>query len=208
MKLIAVLLSLLARDSSAKNLQDRRKLTVEVQCLEAAMQPFGSSFPNADGMIEICFSKELSGTSATLKMDVAGLETSITDGGVHIHEGTSCDTVETQMGHYFNSAGAGEGEVEDPWNNTERYSTSSSAIGTANFQFDQWYGYDDTVGKVVIIHESSGNRIACGVLEIPSDDGGDGVVTAADSDPLENSASDVGGVVTAAASSLLVFLAL
>jgi len=38
--------------------------------------------------------------------------------------------------------------------------------------FDMGYGYDDTVGKVVVVHDSRAGtcaRVACGVLE-PADE--------------------------------------
>jgi len=137
-----------------------------VQCLKATVAPFGPSFPNVAGSIQICFTKELSDTGATLTMlSVSGLEPNIRDGaGVHVHEGTSCDTSDTQGSHYFKNG-------VDPWLPTiskvaptgANYSTEQ-AVSTTTFQFDMGYGYDNAVGKVVVVHASNGDRIACGVL--------------------------------------------
>ena len=50
------------------------------------------------------------------------------------------------------------------------YTTDSAGTGRADFKFDQGYGYDDTVGKVVVVHDTVTSlggtyaRIACGVL--------------------------------------------
>lgn len=138
-------------------------------CLQAEMQPSnGNSFPDAEGTVRVCFTQELSETSGELRMGVDGLQPNIQDGGVHIHVGTSCDDAASQGPHYFNEV--------DPWFNAPSaiaptgtsYSTDTSGRGSADFLFDQGFGFNDTVGRVVVVHESfeSGfSRIACGVLE-------------------------------------------
>eukprot|EP00585_Thalassiosira_rotula_P013594 CAMPEP_0196131646 /NCGR_PEP_ID=MMETSP0910-20130528/1558_1 /TAXON_ID=49265 /ORGANISM="Thalassiosira rotula, Strain GSO102" /LENGTH=550 /DNA_ID=CAMNT_0041391129 /DNA_START=183 /DNA_END=1835 /DNA_ORIENTATION=- len=137
------------------------------KCLEASMSPIGTSFPDVDGTIGICFntnsSPEASSASSTLTMaSVTGLEPNIpTDGaGVHIHEGTACDTTATQGGHYYNSDNG-----VDPWLSGAKYYTNGEGVSSgSSFQFDNGYDYDSTIGKVAVIHASNGNRIACGVL--------------------------------------------
>ena len=93
---------------------------------------------------------------------------------VCVRTGTSCTDATTQGGHYFNAATTG-----DPWFNAVNaaiaptgagYTTDSSGTGRAEFQFDQGYGYEDTVGKVIVVHDTvtslggTYDRIACGVL--------------------------------------------
>ena len=95
-----------------------------------------------------------------------------TTGGVHVHEGRSCSTTDSQKGHYF--------DVVDPWFNTENpaiapdgtgYETNDEGETDTEFEFDQGFGYDDTKGRVVVIHDtvkSAGGdyaRVACGKLE-------------------------------------------
>lgn len=86
--------------------------------------------------------------------------------------GTSCASA-NQGGHYFNTA------TGDPWFNTANppiaptgagYNTDADGTGRGNFNFDQGYGYDATVGRVVVIHdtvqpEGDYARVACGVLQ-------------------------------------------
>ena len=59
--------------------------------------------------------------------------------------------------HYFDETNG------DPWFNTANstiaptgtsYSTDSAGFGTANFKFDDGYGYVNTVGKVIVIHDA------------------------------------------------------
>jgi len=77
--------------------------------------------------------------------------------GVHIHAGTSCD--EDALGHYY------AGIVEsDPWTSV---SCTSTANGGCEASFDVTTGAycTDIVGKTMIIHDYSGGRIACAILE-------------------------------------------
>ena len=84
-----------------------------------------------------------------------------------------CTDATAQGGHYFNAT------TGDPWFNAANaaiaptgagYTTDSSGTGRAEFQFDQGYGYDDTVGKVVVVHDTVKSlggtyaRVACGKL--------------------------------------------
>ena len=118
-------------------------------------------------------------------MDVGGLRTK-TVGGVHVHGGDDCEA--NQGPHYFKydedlpSNG-------DPWFNTATsiapsgagYVTDDEGKSTTSFFFDQGYGYSQTKGKLIIIHdtvktplgenlqdlgeEGQYKKIACGVLE-------------------------------------------
>ena len=132
----------------------------------------GAGFDDIEGHVTVCFDGALSDTSGNLVMSVDGLEEKIRDGGVHIHSGTSCAN---QGGHYF--LGFPGATANDPWFNAKNkdiapkgtsYTTDSDGAGSADFQFDQGIGYDDTVGKVIVIHQSFDggySRIGCGVLE-------------------------------------------
>ena len=79
------------------------------------------------------------------------------------------------MGHYYDP------NHGDPWVNTPNstiaptgtsYSTDKSGTGKTEFQFDQGYGYEDSVGKVVVIHDAKDGdytRVSCGVLVATSE---------------------------------------
>ena len=155
-------------------------------CLKAQMAPSNSQwFPGIEGDVMVCFDGELSPTSGTLVMNgVNGLQPSIADGSVHIHSGTSCGD---QGGHYFSAGVSGILGDGDPWFNTPdaniapdgaSYATDAAGRGFTRFQFDQGYGYSQTIGKVVVMHDSKTSgvvevngevknyqRVACGVLQ-------------------------------------------
>ena len=100
-----------------------------------------------------------------MEMEVEGLG-ELVAGGVHIHEGTSCDA---QGGHYWNDVLLPTGGPEndgDAWYNIASklaptgtgYSTDKDGEGVAYFFVKYGYGFEDTVGKVVIIHGEVGTQ--------------------------------------------------
>tara|TARA_B100000161_G_C33365339_1_gene330807 strand:- start:43 stop:597 length:555 start_codon:yes stop_codon:yes gene_type:complete len=60
--------------------------------------------------------------------------------------------------HYYSGS--------DPWSNTADTIWTSDSSGVASGSFDVDFGYnaEDTDGRVVVVHDSVGNKIACGVL--------------------------------------------
>lgn len=156
-------------------------------CLKATIAPSNKNatsgtyvYPNVKGTVRICF-PSLTSTWGTLNMDVQNLrpniKAGITSGGVHVHVGTSCPTNNTQLGHYFKPAKTGFKKDGDPWYpqksnialNGTGYTTNSAGQAKTTFQFNQGYGYNATVGKVIVIHDANttiakNKRIACGKL--------------------------------------------
>ena len=167
------------------------------------MEPFTNGgvfldYPAIKGQVKICFDETLelnssfpTTTAGVLTMSVTGLINGTrapSPGGVHIHSGPNCTSIVSQQGHFFKictgSANFGRKEDCDPWyNNVDpsiaptgtKYTVDKRGKGKANFKFDQGYGYNDTVGKVVVMHlgindtDYSNTRIACGKLVAASD---------------------------------------
>lgn len=78
--------------------------------------------------------------------------------GIHVHEGTSCDDA---LGHYYSSDLAA-----DPWA-TVRYVVSDASSGIAtgqNVRVTTGKTLFDMEGRVFLVHDFDGNRIACGLL--------------------------------------------
>jgi hypothetical protein len=89
-------------------------------------------------------------------------------GGMHIHEGTTCGVSGEPLygGHYFKTDNNSNGGA-DPW--TTQYTTSASAddAGSASGWTDaikSGHGYDDNLGKVVVLHNTIGVPMACSIL--------------------------------------------
>eukprot|EP00939_MAST-03C_sp_MAST-3C-sp1_P001969 g1969.t1 len=124
------------------------------------------AYPEYAGTLSVKGAVVVSGDSAMIDVDfvMSGLEMSAT-GGIHVHSGTSCATTSDPEGHFYSTG-------SDPWTTTY----TSDATGTAMGSFTVTSGYNvaENDGRVIVVHDSSGTRIACGVLgSVPSTDLGD-----------------------------------
>merc|ERR1712151_126322 len=93
--------------------------------------------------------------------DVEGLEANCVDCGIHIHMGTSCETHELVEGHGWNSV-----VVQDLWTTAggATYATDSEGAAEGYFEIYNGYGYEENLNHAVVIHDSTGVRVACGLL--------------------------------------------
>ena len=89
---------------------------------------------------------------------LTGLEESRT-GGIHIHTGVTCSDASLVGGHYY------PGMASDPWDYTT-YSTEGDGVATVSFSVDGFSMsmMNPVAGRVVVVHDSTGARVGCGVL--------------------------------------------
>lgn len=79
--------------------------------------------------------------------------------GLHIHEGYSC----TQPGgHFFN------GNVSDPWA-ADYYMAAEEGKAIGHIDIEYGYGFADSRGRAVVIHNYAGEPVACSTLPTVSD---------------------------------------
>lgn len=126
--------------------------------LEACVSTFDGadgSLPDVKGKVKTYFD----GTMITFKASLTDAAPNCETCGIHIHEGTSCETVALQKGHYWTVGG-------DPWTTAGGaiYTSNYNGKGKANFMLDAGTTYEDNIGKVVVVHDMDGLRYACGVL--------------------------------------------
>jgi len=92
-----------------------------------------------------------------------GAGESVTNGcGIHIHEGTSCETTSKVGGHFFSKAL----NAADPWANV-RYVAPSRGVSqqTQTVNVTTGLAMGDIIGRTVVVYEmNGGGRIACGVI--------------------------------------------
>jgi hypothetical protein len=100
-----------------------------------------------DGMIKIYY-------------DLQGFAPGAVEGGLHIHEGTSCETSAEVKGHYWSDGGFG---TPDPWSSL--YNVKET-VAKGSFKLNSGYNIADNIGRVIVVHNDEGEKIACGVLEV------------------------------------------
>jgi len=119
------------------------------------------------------------GSGVFLAAELSDLEPSSV-GGLHVHSGTSCATHEAVGGHYLHTSdgasSSGSGVATDPW---AAVVWESDAHGVANVVGPDLLNYTlrgsgdagggnsrhlPLEGHAVVLHDSYGDRIACGLL--------------------------------------------
>ena len=117
------------------------------------------AYPDYTGDKAVAGTVVVAETDNGIKMfgTVVGLAASGT-GGIHIHSGVSCATTADPGGHYF------DGMTADPWTTT--YTADASGVASVEFEIGDFTlsGAYPVAGRVVVVHDTDGSRIACGVV--------------------------------------------
>lgn len=129
---------------------------------------FGTYPGTADSTVTGTVTLTFSATGATLDWDLAGVDSACASGGtggnscgIHIHAGTSCIDHNLVEGHYYNS----DTIDTDPWTTSFTSSddgTTVTSSGSATVEYG--YGYADTIGKTLVIHDEQAARVTCTVI--------------------------------------------
>ena len=92
---------------------------------------------------------------------VAGLEP-CADGGVHVHEGATCDDADAVGGHYY------AGLTHDPWGAAAIWVSDQRGDAFVNVELSQSFtvaSMPRPVGsRAVVLHAPDGTRVACGTV--------------------------------------------
>merc|ERR1719272_1601993 len=94
--------------------------------------------------------------SSTIDLDyqLIGAEPSA-QGGIHIHTGTTCADASLVSGHYFATA-------SDPWSTSYQTDAYGAVTGTIA-GVAAGLGFNAIVDHTIVVHDSGGARIGCGV---------------------------------------------
>jgi len=103
---------------------------------------------NADGTIEFHYDLTMNENSTT--------------GGIHIHKGKSCDDPGP---HYWDSK---NNTVTDTWGADTKWASGADGKAKGSFKVAEVYGFGDNTGRVVVVHDASGAKMACAVLGVAS----------------------------------------
>ena len=102
-------------------------------------------------------------TSMTLQWHLEGVEPDQTAQsgesnslGVHVHSGKDCSSSAGQGGHFYNTA-------SDPWGD-KFYTSDASGNSQGSLTIDAGTTIKEVTGKVFVVHNAAGGRVACGVI--------------------------------------------
>ena len=122
-----------------------------------------NTYPDYAGPLNVSGTITITETDAGISIlgTVAGLEAS-TSGGIHVHEGVSCAEVSEVGAHFY------PGLAVDPWLDTMWASNANGAASVsfpmAHFAVGNGDDEQNVANRAVVVHDSSGARVACGVL--------------------------------------------
>lgn len=132
-----------------------------------SLYPGSSSSLTVGGVMSVISSEDASGTQ-TLSWSLTGLDPACANTctvpnccGAHIHVGTDCSDASTIGGHYWDSSDY----TTDPWQ-TVMYNSSSLGSNAASVAVATGLGASDVLGRAMVIHDSTGARIACGIIQL------------------------------------------
>jgi len=106
-----------------------------------------------------------------LKWSMTGLDTACVKGwlevarpgnscGVHIHSGKTCENAAEVGGHYWER----DALESDPWAPIIYSTADGSSVETLEF-LNTGLTSGDILGRAMVVHDSTGARIACGIIE-------------------------------------------
>jgi predicted DNA-binding protein with PD1-like motif len=133
----------------------------------------GDGYPGYSGANTVhgIVSFEATGDATTLSVGYAlwlDGTTFDTPGGLHIHKGVSCDNADMVGGHYWDDAL----NSTDPWNSNTVWQPPSrdeggnivSTLTSGGFNVPYQYPLARNVAHAVVVHDSTGARVACGTI--------------------------------------------
>lgn len=122
--------------------------------LEAAIDAYPGTQSKVNGNVEA----EFEDGYVDIEYDLTGLEPNA-NGGLHIHSGTSCEDAEKVGGHYYAPKDDG-----DYWKNAN-WVSDSKGEAHGSFRLISGLNSKDNLGHAVVVHDSKGDRVGCGILE-------------------------------------------
>lgn len=112
---------------------------------------------------EASTSQDVEGELTGIDLDCNGTQTGAGNRcGVHVHSGESC--AEDALGHFFSVSA-------DPWVPVTYTNPDGDAVEFQHFGIDTGATMNEHLNKVVVVHDSTGARIACSKLASGQDDG-------------------------------------
>lgn len=196
MKFVAAVTALtsLSLATAATNKQDPKrklgggkgKMSKKEQCgastklkAKISMYPEYAGPFETEGYVELEFMPYSTGFEATFDLEgvdpacstVCTTASSANCCGVHVHAGTTCWLPGLVKGHYYDNSAEASGGADDPWstpNDTPAIYTPDMGDDEVegSFYLDDGFSAEMHVGRALVIHDATGARIGCGLLEL------------------------------------------
>jgi len=129
--------------------------------LQACITAYPGTISTVSGKVVVRFDEDTD--DLTYEYKFRDLEASVV-AGTHIHSGTACDDATLVGGHYWDKGP--NGTIPDPWTAEYGavYSTNAGGNGKGSFTINSGYGFEENDLHAVVLHDSTGARVGCGVL--------------------------------------------
>lgn len=129
----------------------------------------------------VAMSWALTGADAKCSSKHAKRNTKANACGLHIHKGTSCSKHSEVGGHLFYKGPhppkphgkeekphllEGSLEARDPWENVVYITYGDHSTGSTSVLIGK--SLDDIIGHAFVVHDHSGGRVACGLIQLPA----------------------------------------
>lgn len=86
--------------------------------------------------------------------------------GIHIHSGLTCENASLVGGHFYNAAALDT----DPWSDVVFRPDSASRSVSLGQRVQLGRPLADVFGRTVVVHDHTGDRVACGVIHAPGEE--------------------------------------
>jgi len=142
--------------------------------------PYFASYPGYSGNLSVSGTVQIraadvGSTTQTLEWSLDGIDADCTSGagddvangcGIHVHEGTSCANLRPPRdvgGHYYSSDLSA-----DLWADVVYVASANSSYSSGSTTVVTGLTLSEMEGKVFVVHDTGGTRIACGILSSSS----------------------------------------
>jgi len=142
--------------------------------LFAELQAFKGSVSTAKGTVNVTATRD----SLNLTIFLSDLP-SLSSGGIHIHEGTSCHSAKAVGPHFFAAS-----KTSDPWAGSE-WISNERGFATNVITVNTSKTLEEVLGHAVVVHSPTNEKVACGLLRVYGTE--DGPPPTEEEDDIESS---------------------
>lgn len=115
------------------------------------------------GVVALSWHMSGTGENCSLSGVIQGVKNAC---GLHIHTGKTCSNASEVGGHFYHSQIFGP--PNDPWSAMTYVGYDGSSLGSSSVLIGR--GMDEIVGRAFVVHDATGGRVACGLVQLEMND--------------------------------------